>query len=119
MSYEESGRSIAAAIRILNTIATTHDQDEKDNLLKKIQGITKELSQRIQEATNIITSLIKTTEAQTKLRDKLKKNLLSIQTEEIKKPETLDSYVITEQPSLDIIEPTTEIKKIRGRKPKV
>ena len=119
MSYEESGRSIAAAIRILNTIATTHDQDEKDNLLKKIQGITKELSQRIQEATNIVTSLIKMTEAQTKLRDKLKKNLLSIQTEEIKKPETLDSYVITEQPSLDIIEPVTDIKKTRGRKPKV
>ena len=119
MSYEESGRSIAAAIRILNTIATTHDQDEKDNLLKKIQGITKELSQRIQEATNIITTLIKTTEAQTKLRDKLKKNLLSIQTEEIKKAETLDSYVITEQPSLDIIEPATDIKKTRGRKPKV
>jgi len=119
MSYEESWRSIAAAIRILNTIATTHDQDEKDNLLKKIQGITKELSQRIQEATNIVTSLIKMTEAQTKLRDKLKKNLLSIQTEEIKKPETLDSYVITEQPSLDIIEPVTDIKKTRGRKPKV
>jgi hypothetical protein len=59
------------------------------------------------------------TEAQTKLRDKLKKNLLSIQTEEIKKPETLDSYVITEQPSLDIIEPVTDIKKTRGRKPKV
>jgi len=118
MSYEESGRSIAAAIRILNTIATTHDQDEKDNLLKKIQATSKELTQRIQEATNIITTLSKTTEAQTKLRDKLKKNLLSIQTEDLPVAKgILDSYV-TEQPAIDIIEPAAEIKKSRGRKPK-
>lgn len=110
MSYEESGRSIAAAIRILNTIATTHDQDEKENLLKKIQAVSKELSQRIQEATNVITSLNKVLEAQTKLRDKLKKNLLGIQMEDA----PID---ITEQPSLTIIEPAPP-KKVRGRKPK-
>ena len=111
MSYEESGRSIAAAIRILNTIATTHDQDEKENLLKKIQAVSKELSQRIQEATNVITSLNKVLEAQTKLRDKLKKNLLGIQMEDA----PID--IITEQPSLTIIEPAPP-KKVRGRKPK-
>ena len=111
MSYEESGRSIAAAIRILNTIATTHDQDEKENLLKKIQAVSKELSQRIQEATNVITSLNKVVEAQTKLRDKLKKNLLGIQMEDA----PID--IITEQPSLTIIEPAPP-KKVRGRKPK-
>ena len=111
MSYEESGRSIAAAIRILNTIATTHDQDEKENLLKKIQAVSKELSQRIQEATNVITSMGKVLEAQTKLRDKLKKNLLGIQIEET----PID---ITEQPNLTIIEPAPP-KKARGRKPKV
>ena len=118
MSYEESGRSIAAAIRILNTIATTHNQDEKENLLKKIQAVSKELSQRIQEATNIITAQTKLLEAQTKLRDKLKKNLLGIQMEEPAKVATLDSFVITEQPSLDIIEPV-QTKKPRSRKPKV
>lgn len=112
MSYEESGRSIAAAIRILNTIATTHDQDEKENLLKKIQAVSKELSQRIQEATNVITSLNKVLEAQTKLRDKLKKNLLGIQIEDA----PID--IITEQPNLTIIEPAPP-KKARGRKPKV
>ena len=111
MSYEESGRSIAAAIRILNTIATTHDQDEKENLLKKIQAVSKELSQRIQEATNVITSMGKVLEAQTKLRDKLKKNLLGIQIEEA----PID---ITEQPNLTIIEPAPP-KKARGRKPKI
>ena len=112
MTYEESGRSIAAAIRILNTIATTHDQDEKENLLKKIQAVSKELSQRIQEATNVITSLNKVLEAQTKLRDKLKKNLLGIQIEDA----PID--IITEQPNLTIIEPAPP-KKARGRKPKV
>jgi len=112
MTYEESGRSIAAAIRILNTIATTHDQDEKENLLKKIQAVSKELSQRIQEATNVITSLNKVLEAQTKLRDKLKKNLLGIQIEDA----PID--IITEQPNLTIIEPAP-LKKARGRKPKV
>jgi len=111
MSYEESGRSIAAAIQILNTIATTHDQDEKENLLKKIQAVSKELSQRIQEATNVITSLSKVLDAQTKLRDKLKKNLLGIQIEET----PID--IITEQPNLTIIEPAPP-KKARGRKPK-
>ena len=117
MSYEESGRSIAAGIRILNTIATTHDQDEKENLLKKIQSVSKELSQRIQEATNVITSLTKVLDAQTKLRDKLKKNLLGIQMEQPAASQaTLDSFV-TEQPNLDIIEPV-QPKKARGRKPK-
>jgi len=115
MSYEESGRSIAAAIRILNTIAITHDQDEKDNLLKKIQAVSKELSQRIQEATNVITSMGKLLDAQTKLRDKLKKNLLGIQMEEpATKPSTLDSFVTIVPPESEA-EP---IKKTRGRKPK-
>jgi thermostable 8-oxoguanine DNA glycosylase len=115
MSYEESGRSIAAAIRILNTIAITHDQDEKDNLLKKIQAVSKELSQRIQEATNVITSMAKVLDAQTKLRDKLKKNLLGIQMEEaLTKPATLDSFVTIVPPEAEV-EP---VKKTRGRKPK-
>ena len=50
-------------------------------------------------------------DAQTKLRDKLKKNLLGIQIEEA----PID---ITEQPNLTIIEPAPP-KKARGRKPKV
>jgi hypothetical protein len=119
MSYEESGRSIAAAIRILNTIAITHDQDEKDNLLKKIQAVSKELSQRIQEATNVITSMGKLLDAQTKLRDKLKKNLLGIQMEEaITKPATLDSFVTIVPPESEPQPVAEPVKKTRGRKPK-
>ena len=119
MSYEESGRSIAAAIRILNTIAITHDQDEKDNLLKKIQAVSKELSQRIQEATNVITSMGKLLDAQTKLRDKLKKNLLGIQMEEaVTKPATLDSFVTIVPPEPELQAVPEPVKKTRGRKPK-
>jgi hypothetical protein len=119
MSYEESGRSIAAAIRILNTIAITHDQDEKDNLLKKIQAVSKELSQRIQEATNVITSMGKLLDAQTKLRDKLKKNLLGIQMEDaITKPATLDSFVTIVPPEPELQAVPEPVKKTRGRKPK-
>lgn len=118
MSYEESGRSIAAAIRILNTIATTHDQDEKENLLKKIQAVAKELVQRIQEATNIITAQTKLLDAQTKLRDKLKKNLLGIQTDDTPtiKTATLDSFVTIEHTEPEPVAEST--KKTRGRKPK-
>ena len=81
MDFQESGRCLAAALRILTAISTTHDEEEKDDLLKKIQNQVRELNLRIREITNIITAQNKQIDTLVSLKDNLKKNLFMLQDE--------------------------------------
>jgi hypothetical protein len=81
MDFQESGRCLAAAFRILTAISTTHDEEEKDDLLKKIQNQVRELNLRIREITNIITAQNKQIDTLVSLKDNLKKNLFMLQDE--------------------------------------
>ena len=79
MDFQESGRCLAAAFRILTAISTTHDEEEKDDLLKKIQNQVRELNLRIREITNIITAQNKQIDTLVSLKENLKKNLFMLQ----------------------------------------
>lgn len=79
MDLQESGRCLAAAFRILTAISTTHDEEEKDDLLKKIQNQVRELNLRIREITNIITAQNKQIDTLVSLKENLKKNLFMLQ----------------------------------------
>jgi hypothetical protein len=81
MDFQESGRCLAAALRILTAISTTHDEEEKDDLLKKIQNQVRELNLRIREITNIITAQNKQIDTLVSLKENLKKNLFMLQDE--------------------------------------
>jgi len=82
MDFQESGRCLAAAFRILTAISTTHDEEEKDDLLKKIQNQVRELNLRIREITNIITAQNKQIDTLVSLKENLKKNLFTLQDSE-------------------------------------
>jgi hypothetical protein len=82
MDFLESGRCLAAAFRILTAISTTHDEEEKDDLLKKIQNQVRELNLRIREVTNIITAQNKQIDTLVSLKENLKKNLFILQDSE-------------------------------------
>jgi len=82
MDFLESGRCLAAAFRILTAISTTHDEEEKDDLLKKIQNQVRELNLRIREVTNIITAQNKQIDTLVSLKENLKKNLFTLQDSE-------------------------------------
>lgn len=79
MDLQESGRCLASAFRILTAISTTHDEEEKDDLLKKIQNQVRELNLRIREITNIITAQNKQIDTLVSLKENLKKNLFMLQ----------------------------------------
>lgn len=81
MDFQESGRCLASAFRILTAISTTHDEEEKDDLLKKIQNQVRELNLRIREITNIITAQNKQIDTLVSLKENLKKNLFMLQDE--------------------------------------
>ena len=91
MDFQESGRCLAAAFRILTAISTTHDEEEKDDLLKKIQNQVRELNLRIREITNIITTQNKQIDSLVSLKENLKKNLFMLQEdgEEVDIPQKL------------------------------
>ena len=82
MDFLESGRCLAAAFRILTAISTTHDEEEQDDLLKKIQNQVRELNLRIREVTNIITAQNKQIDTLVSLKENLKKNLFILQDSE-------------------------------------
>jgi hypothetical protein len=81
MDFQESGRCFAAAFRILTAISTTHDEEEKDDLLKKIQNQVRELNLRLREITNIITAQNKQIDSLVCLKENIKKNLFMLQDE--------------------------------------
>ena len=91
IDFQESGRCLAAAFRILTAISTTHDEEEKDDLLKKIQNQVRELNLRIREITNIITAQNKQIDTLVSLKENLKKNLFMLQEdgEEVDIPQKL------------------------------
>jgi len=79
MDMLESGRCLAAAFRILIAISTTHNEEEKEDLLKKIQNQVREVNLRIREVTNILTIQNKQVDSLMSLKENLKKNLYSLQ----------------------------------------
>ena len=81
MDFQESGRCLAAAFRILTAISTTHDEEEKDDLLKKIQNQVRELNLRLREITNIITAQNKQIDSLVCVKENLRKNLFMLQDE--------------------------------------
>jgi hypothetical protein len=100
MDMLESGRCLAAAFRILIAISTTHDEEEKEDLLKKIQNQVREVNLRIREVTNILTIQNKQVDSLMSLKENLKKNLYSLQNDS------------------DLEEEEKEIKKEKIKKPR-
>jgi hypothetical protein len=107
MTVEESQRCLAAAIRILNAIATTHDEDEKEDLLKKLQQTTKDITATIRDVQNMILAQTKQLDALKKHQEQLRKSLYSLQNDEEVEEQEKEK------------EKDEKPKKKPGRKPKV
>lgn len=82
LSYEESGRSVDAAIRVLTAVTTNHDAEIEEDLFKKIQAQTKELNLQIKEVGNMILSQQKQLTALNNLRETLLKCLKTLNSQE-------------------------------------